>query len=135
MRKTGAKFEFKTERDNAMAESYRRIMSQSAGISIPQMLERLVKEPCARFWVSEERATVVVSSMLRGCAATGMSSVKKRMFGEIYRRVTALMAEFPGTPLVRLVRDVIGSPAPEFYISPRSAYNILCNMKGGRSNG
>lgn len=118
-----------------MAESYRRLLSQSAGIRMPQLLQRLVKEPCARFWVSEERATIVVSSMLRGCAATGMSSVKKRMFAEIYRRVTALMADFPGTPLVRLVREVIGSPAPEFYISPRSAYNILCNMRGGHCNG
>lgn len=136
MRKTGSEFEFKKERDNAMVETFRRLVSQCAGIRIPELMQRVVTEPCARFWVSEERATIVVGAMLRGREVTrSMGSGKRRMFAEIFRRVSALRANDGGAPLVRLVRQVICSPAPEYYMSPRSAQNVIYNaIKGGRSN-
>lgn len=133
MRKTGSNFEFKKERDNAVVETFRRLAAQCTHIRMPQLMERLVMEPCARFWVSEERATIVVAAMMRGEeATTGMGSSKRRMFAEIFKRVKALRAENLTCPLVRLVRMVIDSPAPEFYLTPRSAQNILSEMKGGR---
>ena len=135
MRKTGSNFEFKTDRDNAVLEAFRRLASQCAHIRMSQLMQRVVKQPCARFWVSEERATIVVSAMMRGEEVTrGMGSGKRRMFAEIFRRVSALRACDATSPLVRLVREVIDSPAPEFYLSPRSAQNILSVMRGGRDN-
>ncbi len=136
MRKTGSEFEYKKERDHAVVEAFRRLASQCAHIRMPQLMQRVVKQPCARFWVSEERATIVVSAMLRGEEVTvGMGSGKRRMFAEICRRVSALRVADATSPLVRLVRVVVNAPAPEFYLSPRSAQNILSSMKGVRTNG
>lgn len=96
------------------------------------LYEQLVNMPAERFWVSEERATIVVSQMMRGDKLENMLPTKREMFVEIYNRVIGLLACRRDEPLSALVFDVVGSPAPKFYMTPDSAKVIICKIKKER---
>ena len=88
--------------------------------------------PCSRFWVSEERATAVISAMLRGQPILDtMRPTKREMFLEIFRRVEEKQKEFPDMPLCDIVFFVVNSPAPKFYMKPKHASDTMYKIKRG----
>lgn len=92
----------------------------------------IVNMPAARFWVSEERATIVVSALLSGRdLPENMRPTKCEMFSEIYHRVLKLRRERPKASVFELVCEVVNSPAPKFYMLPRSAMDIIYKIKNG----
>lgn len=130
MRKKGSEFEFKAERDRAICLAYRQALRAVESIYMPEVMSAVVRQPCERFYVSEERAAIVVSSMMRDPSSiSGMRGERQRMFGEIYRRVMELRAQRPRRSLASMIREVVNSPAPEFYISPRYAQNLISKTK------
>lgn len=128
MKKQGAILEFASERNAEVMKAYRAVARRVNNVNMRAVTSELVKQPAPRFWVSEERATDVVSLMLRGAdVLKGMRASKRRMFEEICKRVVAERSLRPGTPLKWIVADVIYSPAPEFYMEPLTAQDIIYN--------
>ncbi len=120
MKKTGNICDFALERDAALMAAYRQEIIENNPPTLARIAEGVAHRPCSRFWVSEERAVAVVSAMLRGEDVTaGMHPSKRRMYEEIHRRTLGMIARNPGASLVSMVADVIYTPAPEFYLSPR----------------
>lgn len=120
MKKTGNICDFALERDAALMAAYRQEIDENNPASLSRIAEGVARRPSSRFWVSEERAVAVVAAMLRGEDVTsGMHPSKRRMYEEIHRRIIAVIARSPGASLVSMVAEVIYTPAPEFYLSPR----------------
>lgn len=120
MKKTGNNCDFARERDAALMAAYRQELKENNPTSITQIAEGVARRPSSRFWVSEERAVAVVSAMLRGEDVTArMHPSKRRMYEEIHRRILRVIGRKPGASLVSMVAEVIYTPAPEFYLSPR----------------
>lgn len=112
--------------------AFRYVVSNSSFIDISEVSNRIVNMPCSRFWVSEERAMVVISAMLKGKPVLDtMRPTKRELFQEIYNRVIALRDQQPNTPLFDLVMQVVNSPAPKFYMRPRCAMEIIYKIKKG----
>lgn len=112
--------------------AFRYVVSNSSFIDISEVSNRIVNMPCSRFWVSEERAMVVISAMLkRKPVLDTMRPTKRELFQEIYNRVIALRDQQPNTPLFDLVMQVVNSPAPKFYMRPRCAMEIIYKIKKG----
>lgn len=112
--------------------AFRNVVSNSSFIDISEVSNRIVNMPCSRFWVSEERAMVVISAMLkRKPVLDTMRPTKRELFQEIYNRVIALRDQQPNTPLFDLVMQVVNSPAPKFYMRPRCAMEIIYKIKKG----
>jgi hypothetical protein len=132
MKRKGCGFEYQKERDKDLLESYRRQVAMSG---IPMMRKDLiagtVNSPSKRFWVSEQRAMIIISRMMRGESLRNMTEGKRQMYAEIYRRVMALRDDpkHEGEPLIWLISLVISQPAPSFYLTPRSAITILSNIR------
>lgn len=128
----GCILEFTDERNQELIIAFRETLRRRSYIIIADVMEEVVNMPCSRFWVSEERAMVVVGAMMKGrpilCT---MRPTKREMFREIYRRVLALQKDFPGKPLFELVVTVVNSPAPKFYMTPRSAMETIYKIKSG----
>lgn len=126
MKKKGNTLEFTKERKDELFAAIRAEgASASCRFDLLQACTRAVVRPASRFWVSEERATRVLSAMAKGeilSSATELS--KRRMYEEINRRVEALRPNRETEPLVNLVREVVYEPAPEHYISPVTAMNM-----------
>lgn len=128
MKHIGSYFEYEKERNEDLLRAYR--LCETKTLYKQSIYAMTVLMPARRFWVSEERATAVISQMLRGkTTIRWMRPNKRTMFAEIYRRVLRLMQEKPSEPLAHLVFEVVNSPAPQFYLTPGSAKIIICKIK------
>ena len=133
MKKKGSICEFNIARDEAILGAYRRHADMCDHIRLVDMAEKVAATPCGRFYVSEERAKAVVSQLIKGNDATaGMNESKRRMFSEIHRRVARLRRDRPRSSLSALVSEVVNSPAPEMYLSPRYIYDRLITIINSR---
>lgn len=136
MKKPGCKIDYAAARGEEVKRAFRKAWECAASMvsgyqpDVEHVAAVAVKFPASRFFVSEERAAAVVSQMIRGEGATdGMRESKRRMYGELLRRVNQLRAKQPNAPLVDLVASVIYEPAPEFYIEPATALFIISRMR------
>lgn len=130
MKYKGCTLEFADERNRELIRVFREVISQTDFIDIAEVSEIIVNRPCVRFWVSEERAMVVVAAMLKGKPVLNpMRPTKREMFREIYKRVMELRKEMPNASLFELVVKVVNSPAPKFYMRPRCAMEAIYKIR------
>jgi len=109
--------------------AYREAIAECNVIRMPDIFRAVVNKSSARFWVSEERAAIVISHLMRGGKLHNMRPLKKEMFHEIYRRVLALKADNPDMSLNQLAFFAVRQQAPKFYLTPGSAKVIICKIK------
>ena len=129
MKPHGSHFEFKQQRNDDLMRAYHELIKQAAFVSMPEIYKMVVDMPTCRFWVSEERAIIVIHSMMKGDKLTNRRKPRREMYNEIYRRVMCLHEKNPEMPIYRLVAQVVEQPAPKFYITPGSAKTIICNIR------
>lgn len=122
MKPFNAVAEFKHEREIDLMRAFNEQMCihlARGHVKLSEVFKAVSKMPSRRFWVSAERASVVVSAMLRG-ECPKMRPAKKAMFNEICRRVVALQSRKRGVPFLHIVEDVVAQSAPSFYLTPNS---------------
>lgn len=130
MKRIGAYFEYEEERNRDLMRAYREQLTQSKEVvSLPDVYRQVVDMPSKRFWVSEERATIVIGNIMKGHKLEKMRPTKREMFFEIYSRVCELKKKRPNDSIYDLVFDVVNQPAPKFYLTPGSAKVIIFKIK------
>lgn len=132
MKYHGCILEFTHDRNTELMAAFRKAIAKHRFIDIKAISVEVVNTPCSRFWVSEERAMVVILALLKGKPVlNAMRPTKREMFQEIYNRVLALKNQSPDVPLSTLVHNAVNSPAPKFYMTPLSAMEIIYKIKKG----
>lgn len=130
MKHKGAKMEYSDERICDLMRAYDEYISSCDYIRMPEVYNTIVNMPSQRFWVSDIRAALVVSAMMRGEAKLDeMWPLKKEMYKEIYRRVLVLRDEHPELSTSELCSIVVAQPAPKFYLTPGSAKMMVCKAR------
>lgn len=129
MKHSGCTFEYERERNHDLMRAYREAIAECKVIHMPDIFRAVVNKASARFWVSEERAAIVVSHMMRGGSLSDMRPLKQEMFREIYRRVMALKEQNPDMSINQLAFFAVKQRAPKFYLTPGSAKVIICKIK------
>lgn len=129
MKNVGSYFEYEEARNRDLMRAYREQLASAKNASMSKVYEATVNMPSERFWVSEERAAIVISNMMRGDRLDAMRPTKKAMFYEIFDRVKAAQLENPKETIYNLTFDVVNSPAPRFYLTPGSAKVIINKIK------
>jgi hypothetical protein len=131
MKYFGSILDFTKERNEDLLRVYREQLARASYIVMPEIFALVADSPARRFWVSEERAAIVVSAMLAGKPLPKMRSNKREMFEEIYRRFLILRSEHPKKSVYELVTAVVNQPAPKFYLTPRTVGEFIYRMKNG----
>lgn len=132
MKYFGSVLEFTDQRNTELMRAYREAISKCRFISIPEISKIIVNTPCSRFWVSEERATIVCAAIMQGKPILEtMRPMKKEMFQEIYNRIVQLKKIRKDAKLPELVLTVVNSKAPKFYMQPRCAMETIYKIKKG----
>ena len=135
MKRKGALAEYSQERSDDLMRAYDDYLASCDYIRMPEVYNAIVNIPSARFWVSDKRAEVVVSAIIRGeDVLKGMWSLKREMYEEIYNRVVALRETEPHLSIAKLCGIVVCQPAPKFYIAPGTAKAIVCKARKLRAN-
>lgn len=132
MKHHGCYCDFNLQRNKELLRTYRRVLATQSYVELRKVCEIVANSPCSRFWVSEERAAAVVSAILKGqyCLDT-MKPTKRDMFLEIYRRVVALRQEQPELSVSDACFICVNSPAPRFYMTPKSVLQIVWRIRKG----
>ncbi len=132
MKHHGCILEFTDERNDELMRAFREAINKRTYINITEISEEVVNMPCSRFWVSEERAMVVVAALISGKPVLdAMRPTKREMFQEIYNRVINLKKQSPKASMFELVIKAVNSQAPKFYMTPRSAMETIYKIKKG----
>lgn len=125
MKHLGSKSEFEEERNSELLKTYNRLISEADYIVPAVIYNKLVNEPSSRFWVTEERAAVIISKMRKGHSLERMHPNKREMFQEIYRRAMILMKQDATLSVLEVAMKVVNQPAPKFYICEGYAEQII----------
>lgn len=129
MKNVGSTFEYEDARNEDLMRAYQRVLCMSGDKSAADVYKKVAEMPAERFWVSEERAAIVISNMFKGRSIANMRSNKREMYEEIFRRVQALKKERPEDTIYELTFEVVQQPAPKFYLTPESARIIIHYIK------
>ena len=130
MKHKGALMEYAQERIDDLMRAHDEYISSCRYIRMPEVYSAIVNMPSRRFWVSDIRATLVVSAMMRSeMVLEGMWPLKREMYEEIHRRVIALREEYPHRTVSDLCAMVVQQPAPKFYLTPGSAKMMVCKAR------
>lgn len=129
MKRPGSTFEYEQQRNEDLLDAFRRIIADMRHIRMDEAMRKLVAQPAKRFYVSEERAAIVIAAMLKGKSIAHMRPNKQAMFNEILKRVKALQQKQPDATIYSLVLQATHQPAPAFYLTPGSAKVILSKIK------
>lgn len=127
MRKIGSVSDFSEDRNRELLKVFYALLEKESRQGIEDVFMRAIKAPASRFWVSERRAAAVVGRMnSKGDTALArMLPARREMYREIYRRYLLEREERPKESMVGLVSEIVNSPAPEFYLTFKSARVIL----------
>lgn len=129
----GCTFECERDRNEDFMRAYREQIACRDMIDLHEVFRCLVEMPSKRFWVSGERAAIVMAQMM--CrddpysALKNMRPMKQEMFAEIYRRTMDMMECYPKMRMINAVDRVVQQPAPKFYITPDSAKVIYYKIR------
>ena len=110
---------------------YQEELSKAGYIVMPKIFEQVANSPCSRFWVSEERAAIVISTLLAGKVIPNMRKNKREMFEEIFRRFLIVREQYPEKSIYALAIMVVNQPAPKFYMTPRTVGELIYRIKNG----
>lgn len=132
MKHRGSVFEYSQERDEDMRKAYSLIVGECDRVDLQKVFSRLVNMPSKRFWVTPDRAAIVIHSMMRGDTLQNMRPTKREMFEELYRRVMELKKQYPEATMPELCSMAVLTPAPKFYLTVGSAIVIWHKAKKNR---
>lgn len=128
MKRQGSTFPLEVERNRSLIRTFRELFPACESPDIT-FYQHIADSPTERFWVTEERATLVILAMLHGKGTTNMLGTKAEMYREIYRRYLKLREQHPGQPVSYLVSEVVNQPAPKFYMTAKSVREIIYRIK------
>lgn len=131
MKYFGSILDFTRERNADLMRAFREQLALARFVVMPEIFEMVAESPASRFWVSEERATIVISAMDAGKPLPRMRSNKREMFEEIYRRFLAERKKHPDMSTYELVTMIVNQPAPKFYLTPRTVGEFIYRIKNG----
>lgn len=129
MKPHGSNSEFKQQRNDDLMRAYHELIKSAQYILMPEIYRKVVDMPTRRFWISESRAAIVISAMMKGDTLENMGPLKREMYNEIYSRVIKLREKKPDLPIIQLVEMVVEQPAPKFYLTPGSAKVLICKIR------
>ena len=124
------KSEFSSHRSEMLLLNFRRSIAAQSRISAKKAFQEAADAPAPRFWVSEARAARIISRMRQGDDPTvDMTTEKREMYRELYRRFLILEKQNPQMPVGDIVFTIVNDTAPKSYISPERARQLIAAQK------
>lgn len=130
MRKKGSVFVLSEQRNRDLLRAYNEQVKKQlhlfGRVIQTKLAEKVVNSPAARFWVSSERACVIIYRIEKGESIGYMKRSKLRFYRELYRAFCIYREQHPEITCVKhIVEEVVMLPAPCFPITARVARNII----------
>lgn len=134
MRKKGNIFILSDKRDRDLLRAYNEQIQKHLNLygRVIQtgLMEQVINSPASRYWVSSERACVVISKLEHGESISYMNPVKQRFYNSLYNEFIKYRQLHPEIQTRKhIIEIVVMLPAPCFAITPRVARNIIQRIR------
>lgn len=130
MKHKGSLMEYSQEREDDLIRAFYEYIENCRHINMKEACKNIVNMPTQRFWVSDTRATIVITEMMKGTANLDkMCPTKREMYEEILRRVIDLQKDEPSKTIHELCAIIVAQTAPKFYLAPGSARMMIGKAK------
>ena len=134
MRKKGSVFILSDSRDRDLLRAYheqvKRQLHLYGRVTKTGLMEQVVNSPASRYWVSSERACVIIYRLEKGESIAYMKPCKRRFYMALYQSYLAYREQHPEIQAKKhVVELVVMRPAPCFPVTPRVAGNIVERMR------
>jgi hypothetical protein len=129
MKPFGSNVDYEEDRKRDLMRAYHEYIDSHEHINLQMLYKAIVNMPSERFWVSEERASVVICSMMKGDTLSSMRPTKREMHYEIFKRAMEMRKKFPHLTILQIAFKVVRQPAPKFYITPSYAQSVILSFK------
>lgn len=133
MKHLGSISDWKAQRYRNIMREYRKYVQLVSVVNMEECFDYISRQTAERFYISEERAFVVISAILNGKQITTNPN-RNAMFKEILVRVKKYMASNKGCGLKDAIFHVVNQPAPSFYITPGSIKMIFYDARLSMKN-
>lgn len=130
---------FKSDFERDLLRAYERVMKQcglqAMLMSRKELVAMAVHGGAPKFYITYEMARRNVSALLRGLPVDCTNPLKMQMYADIarltldYQRRHKRFADDFNGALMAVLSEV---PAPRFYVTEKSAYNMLCALQRRR---
>ncbi len=131
MKKIGSVAEFGPQRDRELLAAFKAQLHNLGHLPLKEMFRRAAETKTSRFWVSERRAAIVISSMLKGDRLEYMSPKRREMYYEIFKIFKKIRLRSPEMTIYDAAYEAVNSEAPEFYLTPKSAKVLIYRARRG----
>lgn len=118
-----------TQRNKDLYEKYKDVIKFSEIITSKEIFRRLVSMPAKRFYVSEDRASVIIRKMMKGEEVGNMKKETKKMYHDMFNLVTKILNSDKTSTMSKAISKVLNGDAPYFYLTENSARVIISRIK------
>lgn len=125
MKKPRASIDFAKAREKEIVSAFRRLLPRLQHIVVRDVAALVAALPSPRYWVSEERAAIVLSRMLRGQPLGPMRPLRLAMFRELRSAFESVRHRHPRLPYLEAVHMAVNSPASSFFMAPETVAKII----------
>lgn len=123
MKKKGSTSDFAKARNEELRKAF---FDQGVYSTARTVMEKVVKTPSSRFWVDPDRARDVVSRYRRDPHTLDrMLPCRREMYKTLHARCAEIEHSNPGLSMIHCMTMAVYSGAPEFYITPCRARDII----------
>lgn len=129
MKPQGAIAELSSLRSRHLLMAYFDYIRSVRNLRMSEAFANVARLPAPRFYVSANRAMVVLAKINSGDSLSDMRPLKREMFLEIHRRVSAFILDNPRSSLVEAIESTLARPAPSFYLSPVSVKMLILKAR------
>ncbi len=125
MKKKGSKSDFSAQRNAELRAAF---FSQEVYSTCDKVMKQTLKTPTSRFWVDPDRARDIMSRIEKNPdILERMTPERGRMYRALFEKYQLMRSQYPDNSKIQAVTMAIYSGAPEFYLTPSAARNILYN--------
>jgi len=119
--------ELKRQRDSDLYDVYKKGMATIGFANMSQAADYVIRQSAPHFYVSPREVSLAIGKLQRGVSLIALSSSSRRRIWQLKDNYEKYLAEHPDNKLSRerVLELLVEEPAPEFYLSWRSAREIL----------
>lgn len=125
--------EYIAERNLALVNLFRDLVKANPLFDIDAICGEITRAPAPRFFISEDRALLVISLYMQCGVWPGKSRLRHRLYADLLERVRSLLAAGDADDLEDAVYMAVQQPAPSFYLTQQTIRtNIFRTLRKNR---